>query len=62
MWSAALVLCDSLHELSVLTDEMLWYLANRDNRFAYVVVLSEEQPAGSSRMRRRVLIGVPSPR
>ena len=33
-----------LHDLSVLTDEMLWYLAGRDNRFAYVVVLSEEQP------------------
>lgn len=35
-----------LHELSVLTDEFVWYEAKRDNRFAYVVVLSEEQPAG----------------
>lgn len=33
-----------LHDLSVLTDDLLWYLARQDNRFAYVVVLSDEQP------------------
>ncbi len=35
-----------LHDLSVLTDEMLWYLAGKDNRFAYVVVLSERTAGG----------------
>lgn len=35
-----------LHEMSVLTDALVWHVAGKDNRFAYVVVVAEVQPTG----------------
>jgi V/A-type H+-transporting ATPase subunit I len=33
-----------LHELGELSTDSTWYIAHRDNRFAYVIVIAEQQP------------------